>query len=222
MGCKCAVPCDDKVRKLSEQLDHLLRDTHFTAVNIVGPRGCGKTSLIATSLSMLGPGVRAGALICGGVARHDAQCLVFSVDRAHQAGRVVEIPESRSPCTDLGRLLAALHELDVRGLDVLFTENISPTLAPFWSVIPRVLHVAMSSPDTDEPTTRIPLASPARFDAAVLNKTDLARRAPAPEPPPADRRFECSLLNHAGLDRWARWIGANIPLPADKASAWFG
>jgi hydrogenase nickel incorporation protein HypB len=94
------------------------------AVNIVGCPGCGKTSLIRTTVEGIDVGRRVGVVVADPDSHADADALKGF------ACRVVEVHTAPCGCLDACELRDALDRIDPDSLDLLLIENVSSLIGP--------------------------------------------------------------------------------------------
>ena len=185
------------------------REHGVTALNLMGSPGCGKTALLEATARRLS-GRRLGAL-SGDLA----------TDRDAFRLRAAGIPSlsitTGSAChLDARMVHEALHELDWKGLDLLFIENVGNLVCPaIYDLGQEANIVALSVTEGEDK----PLKYPVMFRAAdlvVLTKTDLLPHLPDVEiarihdalarVAPEARVIEVSATSGEGLDAWLGWV----------------
>lgn len=145
----------------------LLDKAATVAVNLMASPGAGKTSLILATAQ----GLRA-TLRCGAVEGDIAGDLDATAIEA--AGfPAVQVNTGGSCHLRAGMVAAALHELPLHELDVVFIENVGNLVCPAGVSLGEHLNVVLSStPEGDDK----PLKYPEAFrvaDAVVITKWDL-------------------------------------------------
>lgn len=177
------------------------------AINIIGSPGCGKSSLIMKTVSMLEAPVQ---VIEGDVASSiDAQRMI-------EAGiPAVQINTGGACHLDANMIKGVLNSLDVADNAFLFIENVGNLICPAEFDVGEHFKVGMLSvPEgADKPYKYPGLFTKA--DVVLLNKADLIPyigfdrdmfvkgiRALNPAAP----IFEVSALTGEGMDKWIRWL----------------
>jgi hydrogenase nickel incorporation protein HypB len=191
-----------------------LLDQHgIVAINIMASPGAGKTSLIERTIQAL---PRRIGVIEGDVASQ------IDADRVAKTGvPVVQINTGGECHLEAGMVRAALEQLPLEELDLLFIENVGNLICPAGFKLGQHGDVLVASvPEGDDK----PLKYPGIFtlvDAVVLNKTDLLpyldfdlktyRQLVAGLNPRA-RLLELSCKTGQGLEQWLDWVTAQCQL----------
>lgn len=197
--------------RLAEENRRLLAGHRVCAVNVMASPGAGKTSLILRTIDALAAGQRVGVIEGDIASRVDA-------DRVAAAGAPVVQVNTGSAChLDAPMVRAALEQLPLAELDLLFIENVGNLICPVEFGLGETARVVVSSiPEGDDKPYKYP-AIFAAVDAVLLNKTDLAPYVPFDRP--AFRRlvagmnaraplFELSCRTGEGLAAWVEWLQA--------------
>jgi hydrogenase nickel incorporation protein HypB len=195
--------------RLAEDNRRLLAERRICAVNVMASPGAGKTSLILRTAEALRGRLRVGVIEGDIASRVDA-------DKVAAAGLpVVQINTGGACHLDAPMIGAALAQLDLASMDLLFIENIGNLICPVDYRLGEAARVVVSSiPEGDDK----PLKYPGIFtavDAIVLNKLDLAPYVPFDRA--VFRRlvngmnvrapfFELSCSTDEGVALWADWL----------------
>ncbi|MFW5924928.1 MAG: hydrogenase nickel incorporation protein HypB [Myxococcota bacterium] len=218
-SCGCGdtdvVPVEIQRRILSDN-DRTARHNqeHFEeagvlAVNLMGSPGSGKTALLESTARALGGRLRLSAVSGDLATERDA-------DRLRAAGVTSRAITTGQAChLDASLVHEALHELDWRGTDVLFVENVGNLVCPAVYDLGEAADVIALSVTEGEDK---PLKYPVMFrkaDLVLLTKTDLiphldvdldalydALARVMPEP----RVIRTSARTGEGLDEWIEWL----------------
>ncbi len=178
-------------------------------VNVMASPGAGKTSLIVQTLRRLKTGLRM-AVIEG-----DIDSLVDSEKIKAEGFPAVQIRTGGACHLDAPMVGAALAELDLGSLDLVFIENIGNLICPAEFDTGADLKVMiLSVPEGDDKILKYPLMF-AVCDVLLVNKTDyldnsdfdlemLRRRAG--ELNPGMQIFEVSCRTGTGLEDWSGWL----------------
>jgi hydrogenase nickel incorporation protein HypB len=205
-----------------------LRAHGILTVALFGGPGCGKTSLISTTIARLTPDVHVGVIACDGGSRRDA-------DRIAGASRqVVQVNAGPGGVVDADHIRDALRWLDLDWLDLLFVEHVGTLPLPGvpdlgQDVTATVFSVAGGDDKADKHPELVHAA-----DVVVLNKVDLiptvpfdltAFRADVRRIKPSAELIELSALRADGIGPWVDWLRSRVApttASAEKASHWFG
>lgn len=146
----------------------LLEETGTLAINMMASPGAGKTTLIVETAKAL-VGEFTCAVVEGDIAGDIDAVLV------EEAGfPVIQINTGGACHLRPDMLAAALRELDLRGTDLIFVENVGNLVCPAGVDLGEHLRVVVSStPEGDDK----PLKYPAVFrdaDVVVVSKWDVA------------------------------------------------
>ncbi len=199
--------------RLAEQNRRLLAGHHVCAVNVMASPGAGKTSLILRTIEALAGRLRVGVIEGDIASRVDA-------DKVAAAGApVVQVNTGGTCHLDAPMVGAALEQLPLGEIDLLFIENVGNLICPVDFQLGEAARVLVSSvPEGDDKPYKYPGIF-AAVDAVVLNKVDLAPYVPF------DRAafralvagmnanapyFELSCATGEGLPSWVQWLEALV------------
>ena len=153
----------------------------------------------------------------------------LATDRDAERLRAAGIPSlsitTGSACHLDARLVhRGLHDMDWRGLDLLFIENVGNLVCPAIYDLGQAYNVVALAVTEGEDK---PLKYPVMFrhaDLVVLTKTDLLPHLPGVEierihdalarTMPEPRVMALSALSGEGLERWVGWLQARVPAAA--------
>jgi hydrogenase nickel incorporation protein HypB len=113
---------------------------------------------------------------------------------------------------------AALHELALNDVDIVFIENVGNLVCPASFDLGQHLDVALlSTPEGDDKPAKYPVMFRGA-DLVLITKSDLLPVLDDFSPERAEQclrnlassapLFEVSSKNGAGLDAWLQWLGA--------------
>jgi hydrogenase nickel incorporation protein HypB len=202
----------------------MLRDADILTVTILGGPGCGKTSLIASTIQRLAPDVQVGVIACDIGSHRDADRI------ARASEQVVQVNTGEGGVVDATHIRDALDWLDLKALDLLFIEHIGtlalarvPDLGQNFSA--TVFSVAAGDDKADKHPELVNAA-----DVVLLNKTDLlpsvpfdlrAFRTDVQRIKPGVELIEIAALKPESLDRWLAWLKSQVTRRTQKACHWF-
>ncbi len=179
-------------------------------VNLMSSPGAGKTSLLETTARQLPPGLRV-AVIEGDLATEN------DAERVRRAGlRAVQITTGSACHLDAAMIAAALPQLDLHDLDVLFIENVGNLVCPASFDLGQHFNVTLLSvPEGDDKPSKYPVMFRAA-DLVLLTKMDLAPHLPDFRPErardnlqqlaTAAKCMELSAQSGAGMGDWLAWL----------------
>ncbi len=182
-----------------------------TAINLMSSPGAGKTALLETTIAALG-GRRRIAVIEGDLdTENDA-------NRIRRCGVPAVQIQTGSAChLDAHMVHAALHEMDLDAIDILFIENVGNLVCPASFDLGQHASVALlSTPEGHDKPAKYPVMFRAA-DLVLVSKSDLlevlgdfdveaaighvrglANAAPV---------IPVSSRSGAGMDAWLAWLG---------------
>lgn len=187
------------------------REAGLTVINLMGSPGAGKTALLEATIAALGDS-RHVAVIEGDLdTENDA-------DRIRRCGVPAVQIQTGSAChLDAHMVHAALHEMDLDAIDLLFIENVGNLVCPASFDLGQHANVALlSTPEGHDKPAKYPVMFRAA-DLVLLSKSDLlevlgdfdvatatdhvrglANAAPV---------IPVSSRSGAGMDAWLAWLG---------------
>ena len=189
--------------------EHFLADGILT-INLMGSPGSGKTAVLeATARNTSDPSKLAA--IAGDLAtEHDSERLNIAGlrSRAIQTGQACHL--------DAEVLHRALHGFSLRGVEVLFVENVGNLVCPAVYDLGQALNVVALSVTEGEDK---PLKYPTMFqraDLVLITKVDLLRHLPnvkidkiydsISRVMPSPRIVQISSLDDTGFEEWLAWL----------------
>jgi hydrogenase nickel incorporation protein HypB len=195
--------------RLAEENRKLLASHRICAVNVMASPGAGKTSLILRTAAALAGKLRLGVIEGDIASRVDA-------DKVAAAGvPVVQINTGGTCHLDAPMVGAALEQLPLAEIDLLFVENVGNLICPVeFGLGTQASIVVASIPEGDDKPYKYPGIF-AAVDAVVLNKIDLAPYVPFDRPGfrrlveglnPTAPLFELSCSTGEGLAPWTAWL----------------
>jgi len=186
-------------------------DAHrVLAVNLMSSPGAGKTALLEATIERLGGELRFAVIEGDLETENDA-------DRIRRKGvSAIQISTGSACHLDAHMVHAALHQLDLDDVDVLFIENVGNLVCPASFDLGQHFNVTLlSTPEGDDKPGKYPVMFRAA-DLVLVSKSDLlavlddfstktalsylrnlANAAPL---------FEISAKTGAGMHEWAEWI----------------
>jgi hydrogenase nickel incorporation protein HypB len=195
-------------RREAEAVRTKLAENRVLAVNLIGSPGCGKTSILETTIPML-EGVRS-AVIEGDIAtRRDA-------DRIVATGVTCVQINTGGGCHLLARQVReVVEEMELANLDVLFIENVGNLVCPSTTDLGEDHKVAvLSVPEGDDKVAKYPRLF-REASCVLLNKADLlgvvrfdlGRVREDLAQIKADLLImEVAATSGAGMDAWVGWL----------------
>jgi hydrogenase nickel incorporation protein HypB len=218
------IPFEKKVLSENDRLAAQIRtqlDNHgIMALNLVSSPGSGKTSLLEKTLGSLAGKLKM-ALVAGDVqTKNDAERL----ERA--GGKIVRPIITGGLCHLDARMVgAAISDIDLRDLDVLFIENVGNLVCPSsYDLGEDMKVVVISTTEGDDK----PLKYPSMFrrsSVMIINKIDLMGQSDfsldrvrdnALKINPALEIFELSCRTGIGLELWLEWLVRIAALKKEK------
>jgi hydrogenase nickel incorporation protein HypB len=212
----------DLVAKLNREQ---LRKAKVFAVNVVGGPGCGKTSLIDTTIERLMPGIRVGVIACDTVSHRDADRLI------RHSEHVVQVNTGDRGTPDATDIRAALDWLNVGHIDLLLIENVGTLIGTAALDLGQDATAAVFSVAGGHDKAEKHAALVRQAAVVVLNKTDLlaavpfdleAFRADVRRLNPLAPVCELSALRRDGMDGWLVWLQRHVLKRETGESKWFG
>lgn len=195
-------------------------------VAVIGPPGCGKTSLIEATLRRLRGRLRIAVITVNPAAQRDAKRLhcccdyVAAVQTAFPGGSVI---------------LSALDKLDMNQIDLLLIESMGGIAGPPNFQQDHTVCVLALSDGDDKAAEYSQLLE--RSSAVILTKGDLeghvtfnhdAFAADVARINPLAELIEVSVVDNMGMAQWLAWIEsqldkkhAGLPLYDPEPGEWF-
>jgi len=218
----------DEHRHTIEVLENLLHENdaqadhnraHFDehgvlAINLMSGPGSGKTSLLEATIAALPPHVRIAVIEGDLETENDAERI-----RRHGVP-AVQITTGMACHLDAHMVHAALHDLPLAGLDILFIENVGNLVCPASFDLGQHCNVMLLSvTEGDDKPAKYPVMVRAA-DQMLITKTDLlpyieefsvARARAAIRAIRGDLPvIELSAKSGAGLQRWIDWLVCSL------------
>lgn len=189
--------------------EHFLADG-ILAINLMGSPGSGKTAVLeATARNTSDPSKLAA--IAGDLATENDS------ERLNSAGLRSRAIQTGQACHLNAELLHhALHGFSLRGVEVLFVENVGNLVCPAVYDLGQALNVVALSVTEGEDK---PLKYPTMFqraDLVLITKIDLLRHLPnvkiekiydsISRVMPSPRVIQVSSLDDTGFEEWLAWL----------------
>jgi len=213
------VPVVRDILSANDQIARENRDTFATTetfvVNLMASPGAGKTSLILATAARLPQDVRPGVIEGDLASRIDADTV------ASHGIPVIQINTGGNCHLDAPMIRAALGELPLPDIDLLFIENVGNLVCPAEFDLGADLAVVVASaPEGHDKPYKYP-GMFAAADVVLLNKADVApvfdfdldffRRGVQMVNSSAPL-FVVSCKTGAGMDDWVAWLLARLTL----------
>jgi hydrogenase nickel incorporation protein HypB len=198
---------------LARELRQRFREAGVRVVSMVSSPGAGKTMLLEKTLAILSREYRVAALVGDLATENDAL-------RLQRSGAPVKQITTGTTChLDASMISAALTDWNLKGLNVLFIENVGNLVCPSSYDLGEDLRAVLMSTTEGEDK---PLKYPTIFnsaDIAVITKMDLAaavefdvkavdRNIQAVRP--GMRVIEVSAKTGTGLENWLQTVSFKI------------
>ena len=183
------------------------------SIDLIGAPGSGKTALLEATLQRLA-GRRRPAVLVGDLAtRRDGDRL------ARWCDRVVQISTGEGCHLEAGQVRAALGEVDLEAVDLLFIENVGNLICPVGFDLGQTVKVGLFSlTEGDDKAAKHPYLVTAA-DLILLNKIDLAPyltfdragfEADVRLLNPTVPIMNISATTGAGFDAWLDWLERGV------------
>jgi hydrogenase nickel incorporation protein HypB len=183
------------------------------SIDLIGAPGSGKTALLEATLQRLA-GLRRPAVLVGDLAtRRDGDRL------ARWCERVVQISTGEGCHLEAGQVRAALRDVDLEGVDLLFIENVGNLICPVGFDLGQTVKVGLFSlTEGDDKAAKHPYLVTAA-DLILLNKIDLAPyltfdragfEADVRLLNPTVPIIDISATTGAGFDDWLAWLDRGV------------
>ncbi len=204
----------ENVLKINDEIAALnrerLRRAGVLALDLIGAPGCGKTSLIESTLRKIGGQHRIGVIVGDLTTQRDADRM------AKYSEQVVQINTGKGCHLEAQHVRQALARMEVSRLDILFIENVGNLICPVGFDLGQDAKVGIFGVcGGDDKAAKHPYIV---TEAAllVLNKIDLLGICPFDKDlfrrdikklNPTVPVVEVSTLRDDGLDPWCEWLG---------------
>jgi hydrogenase nickel incorporation protein HypB len=165
------VPVVENLLKLNDEVAALnrarFRESGVFVIDLIGASGCGKTSLLETTLRDLDGAVRTGVLVGDLTTARDADRL------ARWCDQVVQINTGRGCHLEAHQVRRALDQIDLASLQLLIIENVGNLICPVGFDLGQDVTVGMFSvtEGDDKPAKHPYLVHEASL--LILGKVDL-------------------------------------------------
>jgi len=198
---------------LARELRQRFREAGVRVVSMVSSPGAGKTMLLEKTLAILSRENRVAALVGDLATENDAL-------RLQRSGAPVKQITTGTTChLDASMISAALTDWNLKGLDILFIENVGNLVCPSSYDLGEDLRAVLMSTTEGEdkplkyPTifnsadiaviTKIDLAAAVEFDVKAVHRNIQAVR-------PGMRVIEVSAKTGTGLENWLQTVSFKI------------
>ena len=193
------------------------------AVNLMSSPGSGKTALLEATIDRLGGEYRIGVIEGDLETENDAARI-----RARGVA-AVQITTGSACHLDAHLVHAALHDIDLEALDILFIENVGNLVCPASFDLGQHYNVTLlSTTEGDDKPAKYPVMFRAA-DAMLITKSDLLAVLGDFDPEKASRHLR-ELANPADimtlsarsgehLDQWCHWLGQRFNQQLSRVAA---
>jgi len=199
----------DRNREIAAENREMLRSHGVFSLNIMSAPGAGKTSLLVSSIPLLSEKFRIGVIEGDLQTTRDAERVGALGVQVHQiqTGGVCHL--------DAAMVHSALHQVDLKSIDILLIENVGNLVCPAefdLGVDARVMLLSITEGD-DKPKKYPLMFSESRL--LILNKIDLLgqvdfdvskARQEAEDINPGIEIIELSCRSGEGVEKWTGWI----------------
>jgi hydrogenase nickel incorporation protein HypB len=198
----------------------VLAKTGTLMVCLNGGPGCGKSTLIDSTVRRLAPAMQCGVICCDISARLEGN------DGSGRNGQTVYVKTGARHAPTPQQISHAMHCLDLKTIGILFIENVSTLDGQAPLDLGQHLNAAMFSVAATHDGAEAHQELIQSADAVILNKLDVLHavpfnlhefRAAIRRMKPQAELLELSLLKEHGHEDWLRWLQARSQ--AHKASA---
>lgn len=205
------------LKGLLDQNDHQAQHNrqHFDAhavlaVNLMSSPGAGKTALLEATIDAVGDRYRMAVIEGDLETENDA-------DRIRRKGvPAIQISTGTACHLDAHMVHTALHELDLRDVDIVFIENVGNLVCPASFDLGQHLNVTLlSTPEGDDKPGKYPVIFRAA-DLVLITKSDLLAVLDDFAPQTAERYVRqlaseaavmtLSARSGDGLSLWLDWL----------------
>lgn len=157
----------DKNDQIAAELNSVLTSRGIFVVNLLGSPGCGKTSLLEQTVSLLNNELKLAIIEGDLYTSKDADRL------AAYGTPVVQINTQGGCHLDAAMVKAALSQLDLDPIDILIVENVGNLVCPAeFNVGEHAKVVVLSTTEGEDKPLKYPLVF-RQSEAVILNKIDL-------------------------------------------------
>ncbi len=220
-GCNVTPAADEHavevLKGLLDANDHeaLHNREHFQrhnvlAINLMSSPGAGKTALLEATIDALGGDLKVAVVEGDLETENDA-------DRIRAKGvPAIQISTGSACHLDAHMVHAALHDLDLDDVDVVFIENVGNLVCPASFDLGQHINVALlSTPEGDDKPAKYPVMFRAA-DLVLITKSDLLEVLDDFDPDAAERcvreianpapLFKVSSKTGLGMEAWLDWL----------------
>ncbi|WP_094603054.1 Hydrogenase maturation factor HypB [Sporomusa silvacetica DSM 10669] len=179
----------EKNEEVAAELNAMLTRRGIFTVNLLGSPGCGKTSLVEQTVSLLKSELNIAIIEGDLYTSKDA-------DRIAACGAPVVQINTQGGChLDATMVKSALDQLDLDEIDILIVENVGNLVCPAeFAVGEHAKVVVLSVTEGEDKPLKYPLVF-RQSAAVILNKIDLL--------PYTDFAIDCAVRDITGLNQQA-------------------
>jgi hydrogenase nickel incorporation protein HypB len=196
-------------KNVADEVRSQLASKRVFLLNLMSSPGSGKTSLIVQTIRRLKTELNIGVI------EGDIESLVDSEKIAAEGIPAVQLRTGGSCHLDAAMISAALDELQLGNLDLVFVENIGNLVCPAsFDIGAEKKVMILSVPEGDDKILKYPLMFSV-VDAIIINKVDYiplsdfnmeALKNRMKQINPHAMIFEVSCKTGEGLTEWCEWL----------------
>ena len=176
----------EKNEEVAAEINAMLTRRGIFTVNLLGSPGCGKTSLVEQTISLLKNEFHIAIIEGDLYTSKDADRI------AAYGAPVVQINTEGGCHLDAAMVKSALNQLDLNELDILIIENVGNLVCPAeFAVGEHAKVVVLSVAEGEDKPLKYPLVF-RQSAAVILNKIDLL--------PYTDFAIDCAVRDISGLN----------------------
>jgi hydrogenase nickel incorporation protein HypB len=179
----------EKNEEVAAEINAMLSRQGIFTVNLLGSPGCGKTSLVEQTVSLLKSELNIAIIEGDLYTSKDADRI------AAYGAPVVQINTQGGCHLDAAMVKSALDQLDLNEIDILIVENVGNLVCPAeFAVGEHAKVVVLSVTEGEDKPLKYPLVF-RQSAAVILNKIDLL--------PYTDFAIDCAVRDITGLNQQA-------------------
>lgn len=209
MKLKVASKILDANERIAKENRRLFDDAGVYVVNLMSSPGAGKTSLLESTIKRLAGKIKIGVIEGDITGTDDA----IRIERLNIP--VVQINTGGACHLDANMINEVLNDLPLKGLDMLFIENVGNLVCPAeFNVGEDIKVMILGLTEGDDKPLKYPLMFQ-ESSALVINKIDLKPfldaniekiKKDAIALNPSIRIFEVSCKTGEGIEDWIKWL----------------
>lgn len=209
MKLKVASKILDANERIAKENRRLFDDAGVYVVNLMSSPGAGKTSLLESTIKRLAGKIKIG-VIEGDITGTDDAIRIEKLNIP-----VVQINTGGACHLDANMINEVLNDLPLKGLDMLFIENVGNLVCPAeFNIGEDIKVMILSLTEGDDKPLKYPLMFQ-ESSALIINKIDLKQflnanvdkiRKDAISLNPSIKVFEVSCKTGEGIEDWIKWL----------------